>query len=47
MTILRHVKLEQADFHWQYMLRYERCVTSQYEVWQLGICTVLFKKNVV
>lgn len=31
ITILRHVKLEQPDFMWQYLLRYERCVTSQHE----------------
>ena len=29
MTILRTVKLEQPDWMWQYMLRYERCVCAQ------------------
>ncbi|ELT93532.1 hypothetical protein CAPTEDRAFT_221667 [Capitella teleta] len=29
MFILRSVQLEQPDFMWQYLLRYERCVVSQ------------------
>ena len=32
MTILRSIEFEQPDWMWQYMLRYERCVISQYEV---------------
>lgn len=29
MSIMRSVHLEQPDFMWQYLLRYERCVVSQ------------------
>ena len=32
MKTLRHVKLEQPDYMWQYMLRYERDVVAQSEV---------------
>ena len=32
MTILRQVRMEQPDFMWQYMLKYERCVVAQYDV---------------
>ena len=29
MTLYRHITLEQPDWMWQYMLRYERCVVAQ------------------
>ena len=32
MSMLRQVTLEQPDFMWQYMLKYERDVVSQSEV---------------
>ena len=32
MKTLKHVKLEQPDYMWQYMLRYERDVVAQSEV---------------
>ena len=31
--MLRQVTLEQPDFMWQYMLKYERDIVSQSEVW--------------
>lgn len=31
MSILRKVEFEQADFMWQYQLRYERDVVAQVE----------------
>ena len=32
MSMLRQVTLEQPDFMWQYMLKYERDIVSQSEV---------------
>ena len=32
MTTLRHVTIEQPDFMWQYMLKYERDIVAQHEV---------------
>ena len=32
LTTLRHVTVEQPDFMWQYMLRYERDIIAQHEV---------------
>ena len=37
MTIHRSVEFEQPDFMWQYMLRCERCVVTQYEVLPLFV----------
>lgn len=34
MSILRKVEFEQADFMWQYQLRYERDVVAQVGSWQ-------------
>ena len=32
MTLLRSIRLEQPDYMWQYMLRYEKCVVAQVNV---------------
>lgn len=43
MSILRKVEFEQADFMWQYQLRYERDVVAQVRSWRsLGSLTVNF-----
>ncbi len=42
MLMIRHVILEQPDFMWQYMLKYERDIVSQLEVmvlhYLLSVC---------
>ena len=38
MSMLRQVTLEQPDFMWQYMLKYERDIVSQSEV-RLSVIT--------